>query len=236
MTDDASHLPEVGSGIKPDEEPAPRDWKTWHTAYDEPGSPLAQRLAAVQDRVRIALDTAAPGPIRVLSLCAGEGRDLLPVLATHPRRADVTARLVEFDPAIAEIARTSAAAAGLSAVDVVTGDAALTDHYRELAPAQLVLLCGIFGNIPESDIRFTVQHAAMLTARGGTVLWTRHRREPDLTGTIAGWFAEAGFTEIWRSGAGLPTDVGIGAQRQDREPAEFVAGVKLFTFRRKSIV
>ena len=158
------------------------------------------------------------------------------MLATHPRREDVTARLVEFDPAIADIARASAAAAGLSGVEVVTGDAAIADHYRDLAPADLVLLCGIFGNISDADIHVTVRHAAMLTARGGTVLWTRHRREPDLFGTIADWFAEAGFTELWRSGPGLPTDVGIGAHQQDREPAEFVAGVKLFTFRRKSII
>ena len=172
----------------------------------------------------------------MLSLCAGEGRDLLPVLATHPRREDVTARLVEFDPAIAEITRTSAAAAGLTTVEVVTGDAALADHYRDLAPADLVLLCGIFGNISDSDIHATVRHAAMLTARGGTVLWTRHRREPDLFPTIAGWFTEAGFTELWRSGAGLPTDVGVGAHRQDHEPAEFVDGLRLFTFRRRSII
>jgi hypothetical protein len=33
----------------------------------------------------------------VISLCAGQGRDLLGVLADHPRREDVRARLVELD-------------------------------------------------------------------------------------------------------------------------------------------
>ena len=73
-----------------------RDWREWHTAYDG-DTPLTQRLAIVQARIADALDAAPPGPIRVISMCAGQGRDLLGVLADHPRRADVRARLVELD-------------------------------------------------------------------------------------------------------------------------------------------
>jgi hypothetical protein len=32
-------------------------------------------------------------------------------------------------------------------------------------------------------------------APGGTVVWTRHRRPPDLTPTILEWFGQAGFAE-----------------------------------------
>jgi hypothetical protein len=32
-------------------------------------------------------------------------------------------------------------------------------------------------------------------APGGTVIWTRHRRPPDLTPAVREWFAQAGFTE-----------------------------------------
>jgi len=35
-----------------------RDWYTWHHDYDEPGTALARRLAAVQDQIRTALDAA----------------------------------------------------------------------------------------------------------------------------------------------------------------------------------
>jgi hypothetical protein len=75
-----------------------QDWYAWHDAYESRGSTLARRLAAVQDRVREALDSAPAGPLRVVSLCAGQGRDLLGVLPHHPRRDDVTARLVEPSP------------------------------------------------------------------------------------------------------------------------------------------
>src|SRR3984893_17589034 len=105
-----------------------RDWYTWHRDYDEPGSALARRLVAVQDQIRTALDAAPPGPLHAISLCAGQGRDLIGVLARHPRRHEVTARLVELDPRNAAVARGAAETAGLPRVEVVTGDAALTDR------------------------------------------------------------------------------------------------------------
>ena len=51
------------------------DWYAWHDHYDEPG--LARRLAAVQQRISVALDQARPGPLRAISVCAGQGRDLI---------------------------------------------------------------------------------------------------------------------------------------------------------------
>ncbi|MBV8527692.1 MAG: SAM-dependent methyltransferase, partial [Candidatus Dormibacteraeota bacterium] len=75
----------------------PGEWVTWHAGYDDPGSPQARRLATVQRLVAAALDAAPPGEIRVITMCAGNGRDLIGVLRTHPRARDVRARLVEID-------------------------------------------------------------------------------------------------------------------------------------------
>ena len=52
---------------------AERDWRAWHDDYDVPGSGLARRLAAVQDRIRDALDSAPPGPLRVYRAGRGFG-------------------------------------------------------------------------------------------------------------------------------------------------------------------
>lgn len=73
------------------------DWRVWHENYDSPGSRLSRRLRSVQEQIRKVLDNSPPGRLRVVSLCAGQGRDLLEVLADHPRRGDVGARLVELD-------------------------------------------------------------------------------------------------------------------------------------------
>ena len=84
------------------------EWTAWHEGYT-PGSPLARRLAVVQRFILEALDTAPPGPIQLISICAGDGRDIFGVLPGHPRRADVRARLVELDPDLAQRARDRAA-------------------------------------------------------------------------------------------------------------------------------
>lgn len=208
-----------------------RDWKQWFAAYDDPASPLASRLRVVREGIRRALDEAAPGPIRILYLCAGEGRDVIPEVAAHPRRADVTARLVEFDPAIADVARRAAAEAGVAdAFDVVTGDAADPANFADFVPAEVLLLCGIFGNVSEADIANTVARAAGLTARGGTVIWTRHRREPNLVPSVHEWFAEAGFETLWESDPELPEAIYVAGHRQRRDPAPGTGADKLFTF------
>jgi hypothetical protein len=86
------------------------DWQAWHDEYDDPQSPLARRLRVVRSRIRAALDTAPPGPLRLVSLRASQGRDVLGALAGHPRRTDVRARLVELDPRNCAYAERSATA------------------------------------------------------------------------------------------------------------------------------
>jgi hypothetical protein len=207
---------------------AQRDWRAWHDDYDVPGTPLARRLGMVQARIGDALDDAPPGPLRVISMCAGQGRDLIGVLASHPRQGEVTARLVELDPRNAAVARQSAAAAGLPGVEVVTGDAEVTDAYAGLVPADIVLACGVFGNITDDNVRRTISCCAQLCAAGGTVIWTRGRWQPDLTPQICRWFAEQDFELLWQSEPGVPA--GVGVHRFAGQPQPFVAGLRMFTF------
>lgn len=204
------------------------DWLGWHGDYDDPGSALSQRLRAVVGQVHEALDGAPPGPLRAVSACAGQGHDLIGALATHPRGADVRARLVELDPRNSAIAAERAAAAGLPGVEVVTADAALTEAYRDLTPAHLVLLCGVFGNISDDDIERTVDTAPALCATGGTVIWTRARTAPDRVPLVCRWFEERGFTRHWVS----PTDApfGVGVHRYRGTPRPLPRDHRMFTF------
>jgi hypothetical protein len=201
-----------------------RDWRAWHEGYDDPDSPLAQRLARVQERIRLVLDAAPPGPVPVVSLCGGDGRDLFDVLADHPRRPDVTGLLVEWDVHNAMRARAQAP----PGISVVCADAASTALYEGAVPADLVLMCGIFGNVPETDILTTVLAAPAFCATGATVVWTRHRRAPDLVPEICSWFEDAGFQRVWVSEPGLP--YGVGVHRFAGTPAPLVPGQRLFRF------
>lgn len=167
----------------------------WHRAYDDPGSVLSRRLVVVRALIAEALEAAQPGPISLLSVCAGDGRDVLGVLAEHPRAPDVTALLVELDPQLAAAGRRVAADLGLDAVTVETGDAGLRSWYEAARPADVVCVCGVFGNVEAADVRRTIEALAVVVSARGCVVWTRHRRDPDQTPAIRGWFADAGFEE-----------------------------------------
>jgi hypothetical protein len=204
------------------------DWYDWHDDYERPESRLSARLAAVQRQIRGFLDAAPTGPIRAVSACAGQGRDLIGVLATHPRRDDVTARLVELDQRNVDVARDAARAAGLTQVDVAAADAAMVDSYAGAVPADLVLLCGIFGNITDADVRRTVAHTDQLSRAGATVIWTRHRKAPDLVPVICDWFAEHDFQLVWLSDPAA--GYGVAAHRFAGTTRAPVTGTRLFTF------
>jgi hypothetical protein len=209
-----------------------RDWARWHDAYDDPASGLSTRLALVQAHLSIALATAPAGPIRVVSLCAGQGHDVIGVLPGHPRRDDVTALLIELDPGNAGLARDRAEAAGLTGVTVRVADAGAVAAYAEALPAHVLLLCGIFGNVSDADIRRTATAAAAMCAAGGTVIWTRHRRPPDLTGQIRAWFAAADFDELAFEMPQTATLTGVGVHRRSATAALGLGlpDGRLFTF------
>jgi hypothetical protein len=206
-----------------------RDYQAWHDAYDRPGSGLHLRLLVVQDLIAAALDEAPPGPVRVISMCAGQGRDLLTVARRHRRGGDLVGRLVELDPANAAAAQAAAASAGCDGIDVVEGDAGLSDAYVGAAPADLVLACGIFGNVSDEDIRATVAFLPALCAPGATVVWTRGQREDGMVTTIQDWFTATGF-EPWALVTPPRETFGVGAARFTGPPPPLEPGRRLFTF------
>ncbi len=210
-----------------------QDWLLWHNAYDDPASSLSTRLRMVRLHLARAITEAPAGPVRVVSLCAGQGNDVLGVLPQHLRRDDVSAVLVEADPRNAALAWQAAADAGLSRVEVREADASQPASFADALPADVLLLCGIFGNISEDDIRRTAEAApAMCRGIGSTVIWTRHRRPPDLTPRVREWFAAGGFGEVAFDALGTETPIGIGVGRLERTaPEDGLPDGPLFTFR-----
>ncbi len=164
--------------------------------------------------------------MRAISLCAGQGHDLIGALAAHGR-TDVTARLVELDENNALLARRAVEDAGLAGVEIIAADASMTDAYAGAVPADLVLLCGVFGNISTADIANTVSCLPRLCAPNATVIWTRHRHPPDLTPYIRETFDRAGFDKLAFEDS---PPFGVGANRLRVSPQPFQAGVQLFKF------
>ena len=171
------------------------DWHDWHRPYEQPDSSLSRRLAAVQEQLRDALDRAPAGPLTLISMCAGQGRDVLGVLPFHPRRDDVRGRLVELDPRNAAAARAGISEHGLD-LEVLEADAGTTHSYLGSVPADVLLVCGVLGNMSDEDVRRTVATLPSLCRPSASVIWTRTREAPDLTPTLRGWFAEEQLREV----------------------------------------
>lgn len=210
---------------------AQRDWVEWHRDYDDPDSPLSRRGERVQGHLLAELERAPAGDIRLISLCAGQGRDVLGVLPAHPRRHDVTARLVELDPRNTEVAARLAASAGLSGIEIVTGDASRASAYAGMAPADVVLACGLFGNMTDADIERTIGYCTQLCKADGTVVWTRGRwarGAPDLVPQVCAWFEERGFDQVWVSGP--EHSQCCGAHRFAGTPVPLEPDATMFTF------
>ena len=107
---------------------------------------------------------------------------MLGVLGQRPSDATaVRTVLVELDTCLADAARHRAEDQGIANVDVRTADAGNTRAYADAVPADLLLLCGIFGNVSDEDVRRTVAAVPRLVGPDATVIWTRSRRAPDLT-------------------------------------------------------
>jgi hypothetical protein len=212
-----------------------RDYEAWHAGYDDPASSLSWRLRTVQGHIEAFLDARA-GPVRAISACAGDGRDVLGVLARRSDAATVRATLLEIHPGIAERARQAAREARRSEqVEVRSVDAGHSDAYLGLVPADLVLLVGIFGNISDADLARTVAASPQLCAPGGLLLWSRGRNldgRPDVTGAVRSWFATAGFAEQAFTSLDTSSRPAVGVVRYDGPPQSLVAGQRWFTFER----
>ncbi len=208
-----------------------RDWVEWQQAYMDPASGLSARLRSVRLHLSQAIDQAADGPVRLVSLCAGQGHDVIGVLEHHPHRDEVTAVLVEAEPRNAELGRRRAAAAGLAQVEMRQADASRPECFADALPADILLLCGIFGNVSESDIERTAAAAPALCAASATVIWTRHRRPPDITPRIRAWFTDAGFDEVAFDALETSTLAAVGVGRLRHASCAGLPAGPLFTFR-----
>ena len=206
------------------------DWLAWHAAYDDRSSALSARLRCVRSHLSDAVDRAPAGRIRLVSLCAGQGHDVIGVVPDHPRRDDVRAVLVEADARNVVLARRAAAVKGLPGAEVRQADAGLVAGFADVLPADVLLLCGIFGNVSDRDIRCTVDAAPALCRAGTTVIWTRHRGPPDLTPRIRAWFASAGFEEVAFDALESSALTSVGVHRLGRGPAAGPPDGRLFTF------
>lgn len=172
-----------------------KDWVKWHKHYDTADSSLNQRLALVQSAIRQCLPQQR-NAYTILDICAGDGRDLIEVLSNYEHKDSLRGVLVELDPQLVNEMQMRAKTANIPPdLKIIQEDASQTHTYKDNIPADLILLCGVFGNISDDDVAKTIQTLPQLCKPGTRVIWTRHRRSPDRTNNIRNLFRDNGFDE-----------------------------------------
>jgi hypothetical protein len=206
----------------------------WHTAYNDPTSSLSRRLSTVRQELTRVLTARRDRPTHMVSICAGDGRDTIPVLAAGHR--DVHATLVELDATLAAAARHAAAQFELDTVDVRQADAGLIDTYAGIPPADVFLACGVFGNVTDDDLVTTVRTLPQLLARDAVLIWTRGRPTTDPTdfrGDPADMVREILAAHDFAEEAFIrppDADFRVGVHRLLGEPPERTPGARMFRF------
>src|SRR5690349_16356078 len=125
-------------------------------------------------------------------MCAGPGHDIVTATRRHPRGSNVVGRPVELDHRNVTAARAAPDQARITGLEVVEADAGCSDAYIGAAPADLVLACGIFGNIPDDEVKATVEFLPAFCAPGAQVIWTRGPRDDGILERIVSWFGSVG--------------------------------------------
>jgi hypothetical protein len=205
------------------------DWVDWHSPYSDPQSSLSRRLRIIQEHIETWLVGQQNLQTRVISLCAGQGHDLLSVLEQLPGQRKLRALLIENDPLNVQVALNRAQTLGLTNVAIHCADAGNSNSFVGATPADLVLLCGVFGNISDRDILKTIEFLPRICASGATVIWTRSRRDPDVTPEIRRLFAMNGFRE--KSFTAPDGEIfSVGVNTFEGQPLPMIFGEQLFTF------
>jgi hypothetical protein len=148
-------------------------WNNWPKRAYERAS-YRQRLAAVEFHLRESLDLAPAGQVRIIALCAGDGRDVINVVGSHPRCHEVSAWLVEADGNSIQTGTSWARAAGLQDnVRFLHCDATSYATYLGIAPADILLVCGVWGHVPPEERNSVIDACKAICRPGGVVIWTR---------------------------------------------------------------
>jgi hypothetical protein len=153
---------------------------------------------ALREQIAAAAAKGTGKSLHLVSICAGDGRDVIGTFAAFDARQDVHATLIESHPAL--VTRGQAAVDQLGLAGRITfrcADATQSSTYVDMRPAQIIVLCGVFGNLKERDVQRLIAALPSLCARDASVIWTRTLVDDGEKATqiIRKCFVAADFTE-----------------------------------------
>lgn len=164
--------------------------ESWHDNYEDKKSSPYKRTLMVKKLIVDYLINK--NNITILSICAGQGRDILTSL-----NEDTSAYLIDVDKECVDYAQSYVNKNDLNNVFVIEADASLISTYidNNVPKADLILICGVFGHLSLEDINLTAQSLKQLIKPDGSVIWSRNKFDKDITEEVRDSFKLAGYEE-----------------------------------------
>ena len=99
-------------------------------------------------------------------------------------------------------------------IEFINGDATISFNYVEAVPADIVIVCGIFGNLAdEAELNRLLGNLSFLSKQGAFVIWTRgHFNGISYSETVRRLLRESGFEEV-NFKLTATGDMGVGLHR-----------------------
>jgi hypothetical protein len=208
------------------------DWAKWHDNY-KVSPALKERLSIVRKHLSKCCISLPKGSIKIISICSGDGRDLLGLMEYHPRKQDVSALLVENNEELVDTGRKSIHEAGFETqLKLVLSDATLFSTYDNYCPANIVLFSGVFGNVRVEETPNIIRNLRSLCNTDSYIIWTRHCRVNNglkHIEFIRNQFTENDFEETYYEQTADGTFI-IGTNKFCGNKIDLSAETKLFDF------
>ncbi len=116
-------------------------------------------------------------------------------------------------------------------IEIINGDATLATNYVGAVPADIVIVCGVFGNLAEeAELNRLLDNLSFLSKPGAFVIWTRgHSNGIPYSDNVRKILSASGFEEVNFKLTGTG-DMGVGLHRYLGENFAAPKEQRLFVF------
>jgi len=171
-------------------------WTEWHEeAYNDINSLPYQRTEIVKDLINKYLSEIDKN-IVVISIGAGQSRDILPVLIGRKDNDRITTYLIDTDIECLNYAKNYAKDNNIINVHIVDMDGSLVKNYKDIPKADLIIFCGMMTQKNTDEVKNLANNIKLICNEDAQIIWSRHGYDGDYSTPFRNVFNENSYKEL----------------------------------------
>lgn len=171
-------------------------WTEWHeNAYNNTNSLAYQRTEIVKNLINKYLYEINKNVV-IVSIGAGQGRDILSVLKERKDNNRIFTYLIDTDMECLDYAKNYAEKNNIINVNVVNIDGSLTENYKDIPKADLIIFCGMMNQKNTEEVKSLANNMKFLCNEDAQIIWSRHGYDEDYSTSFRNVFNENFYKEL----------------------------------------